>query len=96
MKSTEWLKSVENQSAQINRVLPSSVLLNSLRAIPASITETLVVRKRTVWMAAASIAFLIGLNIFSSLNYSQNSTGENVSTEQFTTDYFDYLKDINI
>ena len=66
-------------SDHVQRVEPSSDLMNRLRNIPSQVKQGYdTVPKKVVWLTAASSALLIGLNFFSLNDFSQ--TDSNNST----------------
>jgi len=82
-----------NMANHIQPVEPSSELLQRLKSIPSTIKNGYnLIPKRVVWMAAASIALLISLNLVSIRNY--NPTTTTAETETTSDAYFSYLKQI--
>ena len=92
----EQLNRVEetiNMGDHVQRVTPSNDLMNRLKSIPTQVKQGYdKVPKKVIWMAAASIALLIGLNFisFNKYNESQSST----TTTETTDSYFYYMKNI--
>jgi hypothetical protein len=77
--------------AQIERVEPSSELLNRLKSIPTQVRDAYdVVPKKVIWSVAASILVLVLLNVFSMKQYGETETAEGQQTEN----YFNYLKQL--
>lgn len=83
-----------SMSDHVQRVQPSNDLMNRLRNIPSQVKQGYdKVPKKIVWLTAASIALLIGLNFFSLNNYNK-SQSENSTTENVEDSYFSYLKNV--
>lgn len=83
-----------NMGDHVQRVTPSSDLMNRLKAIPNQVKQGYdMVPEKAVWMAAASIVLLIGLN-FLSLNDYQDSQSNTPVTETVDDSYFSYMKTI--
>ena len=81
-------------SDHVQRVEPSNDLMNRLRAIPSKVKQGYdIVPKKIVWLTAASIALLIGLN-FASLNNFNSTDSDNSTTETVEDSYFSYLKNV--
>jgi len=90
----EWVERTIEVDAYINSAIPSEAFVKRLKSIPNSIKASYtLVSKRYVWAAAASIALLICLNVFSAKNYlSQNETASAL-TETINSD-FNFLNHI--
>ena len=83
-----------NMGDHVQRFTPSNDLMNRLKAIPSRVKQgSDTIPKRVVWMAAASIILLIGLN-FLSLNNYNDSQSDTPSTETIDDSYFTYLKNV--
>ena len=90
----KWIESMLNAESKVEKIQPSDALLAKLRAIPSHINDTSVfIPKKTVWAVAASIAILVCLNIYSSINY--KSSKETLSQNEVLSEtYFSYLKQL--
>lgn len=78
----------------VQRVAPSSDLMNRLRNIPSQVKQGYdMVPKKVIWLTAASIALLIGLNFFSLNDFNQTDSN-NTTTETEQDSYFSYLKNV--
>jgi hypothetical protein len=85
-KTEDTLKSGD----RIATVPASDALLERLKQIPETIREGYSqVPKSVVWAVAASIAFLIALNVYSTRNYANESSTQNTESSD---SYFDHLK----
>lgn len=83
-----------NMGDHVQRVTPSSDLMNRLKSIPNQVKQGYdTIPKKVVWMAAASIVLLIGLN-FLSLNDYKDSQSDTPSTETVEDSYFSYMKNV--
>ena len=78
----------------VQRVTPSNDLMNRLKAIPSQMKQGYdTIPKRVVWMAAASIVLLIGLNFLSLINYKESQT-DSPSTETVNDSYFSHMNNV--
>ena len=78
----------------VQRVSPSNDLMNRLKSIPAQVKLGYdKVPKKIIWMTAASIALLIGLNFLSANQY-EGTQSDSSPTEIVDDSYFSYLKNI--
>jgi hypothetical protein len=83
-----------NMGDHVQRVTPSSDLMNRLKAIPSKVKQGYdTIPKKVVWMAAASIVLLIGLNFVSLIDYKESQT-DSPSTETVDDSYFSYMKNV--
>ncbi|MFT6246232.1 MAG: hypothetical protein ACJA0U_003192 [Salibacteraceae bacterium] len=83
-----------NMGNHVQRVTPSSDLMNRLKAIPSQVTQGFdAIPKKMVWMSAASIVLLIGLNFVSLIDYKESQT-DSPSTETVDDSYFSYMKNV--
>ncbi|MFT6503385.1 MAG: hypothetical protein ACJASQ_003520 [Crocinitomicaceae bacterium] len=83
-----------NMGDHVQRVTPSSDLMNRLKAIPSQVKQGYdTIPKKVVWMAAASIVLLIGLNFVSLIDYKESQTNS-PSTETVDDSYFSYMKNV--
>lgn len=83
-----------NMGNLVQRVDPSSNLMNRLKVIPSQIKQGYdTVPKKVIWMTAASIALLISLN-FLSLNHYKKSQSDSPSTQTVDDSYFSYMKNV--
>ena len=88
-----WIDNQMNTENYISSVQPSEALLNRLKEIPGSIRTSIdLIPKKYIWAAAACIAILVCLNIWS---VDQYRTSKDSSTTAQTEDpYFNYLKQL--
>jgi hypothetical protein len=91
-KKEQWIDDTMNSADKMRRVAISDELRNRLHAIPREIVvlETRIPLK-AVWLAAASIALLITINI-TSINSSRRASVD--TNQELYTDYFSYLDEI--
>jgi hypothetical protein len=83
-----------NMGDHVQRVTPSSDLMNRLKVIPSQVKQGYdTIPKKVVWMAAASIVLLIGLNFVSLIDYKESQT-DSPSTETVDDSYFSYMKNV--
>ena len=83
-----------NMGDHVQHVTPSSDLMNRLKAIPSQVKQGYdTIPKKIVWMAAASIVLLIGLNLLS-LNEYKDSQSDTPSTETVDDSYLSYMKNV--
>ena len=90
----KWIESTLNVENTVGKIKPSDALLEKLRAIPSRINEsTVFIPKKIVWAAAASIAILVCLNLYSTINY--KTSKETISQNEVLSEtYFSYLKQL--
>lgn len=90
MNEENWLEDITTVSDRIQPAEIPSTLFHKLKAIPSSIeSATNIIPMRTVFLAAASIAVLIAINVL------LFSGGQNGSTnDEFMDTYFTYTKHI--
>lgn len=77
-------------ASRIETIPPSDALMQRLRQIPSDLREGYEsIPKKYLWIAAASIALLIAVNIVSARNY---SSAQKASTSDTNTEsYFSHL-----
>lgn len=91
MEHNQEIEKTMNIISDIGRVEPSSELLTRLNNIPQNVRAAYdLVPKKVVWSVAASIIVLVVLNVFSMREYKETKN----ATEQNTSNYFDYLKQL--
>lgn len=91
-----WIENQLDTEQFVSRVSPSQDLLHRLRAIPGQVKSGYDrIPKRFVWVAAASIAILICVNLFS-VSYYQKSKAESesASASKVHDPFFNYLKQL--
>lgn len=94
------MRSMENKiektlesASRIESTTPSDILMQRLRQIPSEVRQGYeAIPVKYIWMAVASIALLIALNIVSAQSYA-SSQQENSEAAQ-ETNYFSHLKTI--
>lgn len=76
---------IMNVASRIAPVPPSDALMQRLRQIPSNVRETYdSIPKKYVWLAAASIALLIALNIASARTYNASEEGTSNASSYFS------------
>ncbi len=91
-KERNRVEDTMNMGDHVQRVSPSNDLMNRLKSIPAQVKMGYdKVPKKVVWMTAASIALLIGLNFLSVNKYEESQPS---TTETVDDSYFSYMKSI--
>ena len=85
MKKEEWISNIIEVGDRIERIEPSSDFLKQLSTSP----KIRFIAKSSAWLAAASIALLIGLNVSSFLNANQDE--QNI---ELTDSFFNYTNKI--
>ena len=90
----KWIEEQLNPSRFIGSVPVNDALMQRLKTIPKLVkTNYDRVPKRTIWMAAASIAVLLCINIASFTSYKKAKT-ETTSQSEVSDPYFSYLKQL--
>ena len=93
-KERNKIEDTMNMGDHVQHVTPSSDLMNRLKAIPSHVKQGYdTIPKKIVWMAAASIVLLIGLNLLS-LNEYKDSQSDTPSTETVDDSYLSYMKNV--
>ncbi|NRA11508.1 MAG: hypothetical protein HRT57_06110 [Crocinitomicaceae bacterium] len=93
-KERNKIEDTMNMGDHVQHVTPSSDLMNRLKAIPSQVKQGYdTIPKKIVWMAAASIVLLIGLNLLS-LNEYKDSQSDTPSTETVDDSYLSYMKNV--
>lgn len=97
MKKENWIDDVLNSGDEVNKVLPSHELLQRLESISSdkSFSGSSIKIIKHPWMAAAGIALLIAVNVFSMVKYKTNtkSAAANVETPGSFDSYFNHLQE---
>lgn len=91
MKQQDWIERVLESGENLQKVEPSEALLEKLTNISKPNTPRIIPMK-TVWMAAAGLALLISLNIFTLQRYKKTQTA---NTETAFESYYDHLNYYN-
>lgn len=91
MKQQDWIERVLESGENLQKVEPSEALLEKLTNISKPNTPRIIPMK-TVWMAAAGLALLISLNIFTLQRYKKTQTA---NTEIAFESYYDHLNYYN-
>jgi hypothetical protein len=88
----QWIEETLNSLDGMKQVTASEALKNRLKNIPITISPGIrvMVPKRSIWLAAASIALIIGINI-AAIYTTQQQTAD---TETVEADYFTYLNQL--
>ncbi|ASS50310.1 MAG: hypothetical protein A3D31_12140 [Candidatus Fluviicola riflensis] len=88
----QWIEETLNSLNGLKQVTASGALKNRLKSIPINISPGIrvMVPKRSVWLAAASIVLIIGINITAIYATQQQTT----DTETVEADYFTYLNQL--
>jgi hypothetical protein len=88
----QWIKETINCIDGYRQVTASDALKNRLKSIPITISPGIrvMVPKQSIWLAAASIALIIGINIAAIYATQQQTT----ATESVDADYFTYLNQL--
>lgn len=90
MKQEEWINEILNEGNHINKVMPSQDLLNRLNSISEVGSSNNVIPIRTVWLAAAGLAVLIFMNVFTMKQYSK-SQKSNSNDTNVVESYYEHL-----
>jgi hypothetical protein len=88
----QWIEETLNSLDGMKQVTASEALKNRLKSIPITISPGIrvMVPKRSIWLAAASIALIIGINI-AAIYTTQQQTAD---AETVEADYFTYLNQL--
>ncbi len=89
MKNQEtWISETMDLTDRIQPPVPSADLMERLHRIPQVVKQTYDrVPKRTIWLAAASIAALIAFNLFSFLSSDSNTSNDS----EVANTYFNHM-----
>lgn len=79
MTKEDFIENVLNSTNGITQVIPNDDLYEKINQ---KINETKVVPLNTLWLVAATIIILLGLNIFLISNQNHSSTNETAAFEQ--------------
>lgn len=93
MKQEDWINEILNSANDIDPVLPSKELMDRLNQAAPSETKGTIIPVRTVWMAAAGIALLVLLNVFTLRQYKKAQT---IQEETVFETYYDHLNNYNV
>lgn len=93
MKQEDWINEILNSAGSIDPVLPSKELLDRLSQVVPKETKGTSMTARSVWMAAAGLALLILLNVFTLRQYKKSQT---VQEETVFETYYDHLNNYNV
>lgn len=86
-----WISKIEAVASRIERPSIPAHVLERIQAIPSTIRSSMdKVPTRTIWLAAASIAALIALNIYFVANSNTVDSSENTIGEA----YFSHIKQL--
>ena len=86
-----WITNIEAVASRIERPSVPAHVLERIQAIPSTIRSSMdTVPARTIWLAAASIAALIALNIYFVANSNTADSSENTIGEA----YFSHVKQL--
>ena len=86
-----WISNIEAVASRIERPSIPAHVLERIQAIPSTIRSSMdTVPARTIWLAAASIAALIALNIYFVANSNTVDSSENTIGEA----YFSHVKQL--
>ena len=85
MKKEEWISNIIEVGERIERITPSNNFLKSLGTSP----KVQIIARSSAWLAAASIALLIGINVSTYFNSSQEE-----SNKELTESFFNYTNKI--
>ena len=91
MKQQDWIEEVLKSGESLHKVEPSEALLEKLTNISKPNAPKIIPMK-TVWMAAAGLALLISLNIFTLQRYNKAQTAD---AETAFESYYDHLNYYN-
>lgn len=88
----QWIEETINSLNGYKQVAASDALKNRLKSIPITISPGIrvMVPKQSIWLAAASIALIIGINIAAIYSTQQQTT----AAESVDADYFTYLNQL--
>jgi hypothetical protein len=88
----QWIEETLNSLDGMKHVTASEALKNRLKSIPITISPGIrvMVPKQSIWLAAASIALIIGINIVA-IYTTQQQTAD---AETVEADYFTYLNQL--
>jgi len=88
----QWIEETINSLDGMKQVTASEALKNRLKSIPITISPGIrvMVPKQSIWLAAASIALIIGINI-AAIYTTQQQTAD---AETVEADYFTYLNQL--
>ncbi len=88
----KWIEDTINSLEGFRKVHASDELKLRLKSIPITISPGIrvMVPKQSIWLAAASIALIIGINIAAIYSTQQRTT----ETETVEADYFTYLNQL--
>lgn len=88
----QWIEETINSLDGFRQVTASEALKQRLNSIPITISPAIrvMVPKQSIWLAAASIALIIGVNI-AAISTTQKQTTD---TETVEADYFTYLNQL--
>lgn len=93
MKQEDWINEILNSGESISQAIPSKELLDRLNASVPSIKKGTVIPMRTVWMAAAGLALLILLNVFTLRQYKKS---QDVQDDTVFETYYNHLNNYNV
>lgn len=88
----QWIEETINSLNGFRQVTASEALKNRLKSIPITISPgvRVLVPRQSIWLAAASIALIIGINIAAIYTTQQQTT----DAETVEADYFTYLNQL--
>lgn len=88
----QWIEETINSLGGFRQVTASEALKQRLNSIPITISPGIrvMVPKQSIWLAAASIALIIGINIAAIYTTQKQAT----DTETVEADYFTYLNQL--
>lgn len=93
MKQEDWINEILNSTDYIDPVLPSKELMDRLNQTAPSKGNGAMVPLRTVWMAAAGIALLILLNVFTLRQYNKS---QDIQEDNVFETYYEHLNNYNV
>lgn len=86
-----WISNIETVASRIERPSVPAHVLERIQTIPSTIRKSMdTVPARTIWLAAASIAALIAMNIYFLSNANSVGSSENTIGEA----YFSHVKQL--
>jgi hypothetical protein len=86
-----WIENIEAVAARIERPTIPAHVLERIHAIPFTLRSSMEnVSPRTIWLAAASIAALIAINLYVLNNSDASDSQENAIAET----YFSHVKQL--